>query len=90
MNRRGFIRAGSAAATAAFAATPGVSFSQVIGGGAPFDDYRALVCVFLFGGNDSYNMLVPRSDAEYNVVRDVEAEPRYCAGSVVADQPIDL
>jgi uncharacterized protein (DUF1501 family) len=22
-------------------------------------DYRALVCVFLFGGNDSNNMLVP-------------------------------
>ena len=32
-----------------------------------FSDYRALVCVFLFGGNDSFNMLVPRSDAEYNV-----------------------
>ena len=32
-----------------------------------FSDYRALVCVFLFGGNDSFNMLVPRSDAEHNV-----------------------
>jgi len=31
-----------------------------------FGDYRALVCVFLFGGNDGFNMLVPRSDAEYN------------------------
>lgn len=29
--------------------------------------YRALVCVFLFGGNDSFNMVVPRSNAEYNV-----------------------
>jgi uncharacterized protein (DUF1501 family) len=36
------------------------------GGSAPFADYRALVCVFLFGGNDSFNMLVPRSAAEYN------------------------
>lgn len=25
------------------------------------DDYRALVCVYLYGGNDSFNMLVPRS-----------------------------
>ena len=33
---------------------------------APFTDYRALVCVFLFGGNDSFNMLVPRSAAEHN------------------------
>ena len=29
------------------------------------DDYKALVCVFLFGGNDSFNMLVPTSKGEY-------------------------
>ena len=29
--------------------------------------YRALVAVFLFGGNDSFNMIVPRSAAEYGV-----------------------
>jgi len=34
-------------------------------GPARFDDYKALVCVFLFGGNDSLNMLVPRDDAHY-------------------------
>lgn len=28
-------------------------------------DYRALVCVFLFGGNDSNNMVVPVDDANY-------------------------
>ena len=31
------------------------------------DDYRALVCVFLYGGNDSFNMFVPRSDEPYNL-----------------------
>ena len=31
-----------------------------------FVDYKALVCVFLFGGNDSWNMLVPTTAAEYN------------------------
>ena len=25
----------------------------------PTDSYKALVCVFLYGGNDSYNMLIP-------------------------------
>jgi uncharacterized protein (DUF1501 family) len=65
MNRRKFLKTSSAAAV--FAATPGLAYSQLVGGGAPFDDYRALVCVFLFGGNDSFNMLVPRSDAEYDV-----------------------
>ena len=65
INRREFLRNSTAAAV--FASTPGLAYSQVVGGGAPFTDYKALVCVFLFGGNDSFNMLVPRSNAEYNV-----------------------
>jgi uncharacterized protein (DUF1501 family) len=32
--------------------------------------YRALVCVFLRGGNDSFNMLVPRSDEAYRIYAD--------------------
>jgi uncharacterized protein (DUF1501 family) len=32
---------------------------------APGEDYRALVCLFMFGGNDSNNMVVPTSAAEY-------------------------
>ena len=37
------------------------------------DDYKALVCLFLAGGNDSFNMLVPHNDdayAEYKTTRD--------------------
>ena len=68
MNRRDFLRTSSAAAAAAtFAHTPGLAWSQGVGTTAPFPDYKALVCVFMFGGNDSYNMLIPRSNAEYNV-----------------------
>lgn len=32
----------------------------------PGEDYRALVCVYLYGGNDSFNMVVPRAGAAYN------------------------
>ena len=64
LNRRDFLRTSGAAAL--FAATPGLAYSQVVGGPGPFSDYKALVCVFLFGGNDSYNMLVPNTTAEYN------------------------
>lgn len=28
-------------------------------------DYKALVCIFLYGGNDSFNMLIPRSNEDY-------------------------
>ncbi len=43
------------------------------------DDYKALVCVFLFGGNDSFNMLIPTTDGEYEnyqKTRGVLALPR--------------
>ncbi|MEO1652452.1 MAG: DUF1501 domain-containing protein [Bacteroidota bacterium] len=31
----------------------------------PPGDYRALVCILLAGGNDSYNMLIPKGASEY-------------------------
>lgn len=30
------------------------------------NDYKALVCIFLYGGNDGDNTLIPRSQIEYN------------------------
>lgn len=42
----------------------GLISSAAAQGGA--SDYKALVCVFLFGGCDSYNLLVPRDNAHYN------------------------
>ncbi len=34
--------------------------------GSSGEDYRALVCIMLGGGNDAYNMLVPTSNSHYN------------------------
>ncbi|WP_394152552.1 DUF1501 domain-containing protein [Vibrio maritimus] len=52
---------------AAMASTPIVS---MLGTGTahalPDGDYKALVCVFLFGGNDGFNMLVPSDNAHYD------------------------
>lgn len=67
LNRRDFLKTSGAAAAATLAATPGLTYAQMVGTGAPFGDYKALVCIFMFGGNDSFNMVVPRSNAEYNV-----------------------
>lgn len=55
------------------------------GGGlqAAADDYKALVCLFLYGGNDGMNMVVPRDatrHAQYAAVRGPLALPR---GSLV-------
>ncbi|MDO3383484.1 DUF1501 domain-containing protein [Gilvimarinus algae] len=35
------------------------------------DDYKALVCVFLYGGNDSYNMIVPTGSGLYSTYAEV-------------------
>jgi len=62
LNRRDFLsHAALAAGGMTLAPFPGSAFAADLVG------YRALVCVFLFGGNDSFNMVVPRSQAEYDL-----------------------
>lgn len=69
-SRRELLRNGLAAA--AGLATPR-SMMGLLGGAmastadAAFSDYKALVCVFLYGGNDGYNVLVPRDNSRYGV-----------------------
>jgi len=60
MNRRKFLL-NSGLFTAALTGTCGkLSLAaQHVGAGEPGDDYKALVCIFLQGGNDSFNMLIP-------------------------------
>lgn len=66
MKRREFLTCSIQAAVggASLSATLG-QLSLVNAMVPPASDYRALVCVFLFGGNDSYNMVVPASGLEY-------------------------
>jgi len=66
MSRRRFLRAAAAGGLLyAFGRTPGTVMAHAAGLSG-FNDYKALVCVFLFGGNDSWSMVVPRSSAEYD------------------------
>jgi len=67
-NRRRFLKCAAAGGLAyAFGRTPQAVSAATISSSAALADYKALVCVFLFGGNDSFNMVVPRSAAEYAV-----------------------
>jgi uncharacterized protein (DUF1501 family) len=57
------------AGSAAFAAMAGkLELAQAATSGRTLegDDYRALVCIYLYGGNDCFNMVVPR-DSAYSV-----------------------
>ncbi|MBO9661287.1 DUF1501 domain-containing protein [Dokdonella sp.] len=69
-SRRGFLRrslAALAGGSAFFAAPSSLSLLNAAWAqSAPAgSDYKALVCVFLLGGNDGHNLIVPRSTAEY-------------------------
>lgn len=69
ITRRGFIQAGTAA-VGSLALRPFGLLPALAQSGSP---YRALVCVFLFGGNDSNNMIVPMDDTSfkaYTSIRD--------------------
>jgi uncharacterized protein (DUF1501 family) len=66
LTRRRFLQAASAGGLVyAFGRTPGSVFANAASVDG-FSDYKALVCVYLLGGNDSWSMVVPRSQAEYN------------------------
>ncbi len=68
-NRRKFLTSSGALTAGALASnlgTWGVESAQA----QAASGYKAMVCVFLFGGNDSNNMIIPYTDyAEYGSVR---------------------
>jgi uncharacterized protein (DUF1501 family) len=57
VHRRGFIKYASLAAAGNIAGLRPFSALNALAQTTP--DYKALVCIFLFGGNDANNMLVP-------------------------------
>ncbi len=79
-SRREFLRRSAAVAGAGFAAPWAfdlASFASAATDDAD-DDYRALVCVFLYGGNDAYNTMIPNdagSHAAYLAARGSIARP---------------
>jgi uncharacterized protein (DUF1501 family) len=84
VNRRSFIKyaslaaAGNAAALRPFGALNALAQCQT--------DYKALVCVFLFGGNDANNTLVPFDTAGYKnyaTIRGPLAIPQTGTGALI-------
>lgn len=66
MNRRELLRKASCIALGSSALyTTSARFQLANALTQPANDYKALVCIFLFGGNDAFNMLVPRGASEH-------------------------
>ncbi|HZS48236.1 MAG TPA: DUF1501 domain-containing protein [Blastocatellia bacterium] len=60
ISRRGFIKLG-----ATFGMLAGLGQFK-LASAAPVQDYKALVCLFLAGGNDGHNVVVPLNSAQYS------------------------
>jgi len=65
VNRRSFIQYASLAAAGNLSGLRPFGALNAFGQSAPTPSYKALVCVFLFGGNDANNTLVPFNTAGY-------------------------
>jgi uncharacterized protein (DUF1501 family) len=66
-SRRLFMRQASAVSLAAGAGAP-LALNLLAAGSAAAQtagDYRAVVCLFMFGGNDSFNMVLPTDSATW-------------------------
>jgi uncharacterized protein (DUF1501 family) len=44
-------------------------FTADVAAAGPVSDYKALVCIYLFGGNDGNNLIVPVDNARYNAYK---------------------
>jgi len=64
-NRREFLKKTCCSAAAGFAAASFSRFGMMNALAQTATDYKALVCVFLFGGNDSNNMVIPFDTTGY-------------------------
>lgn len=66
LSRRNLLKwaAGGSAAAASLQALGTAGLVRTFGGGS--DDYKALVVMYLAGGNDSFNMLVPTDSGAYS------------------------
>src|SRR5713226_5895677 len=69
LTRRQFIRQAACAAVGTAAITSTIRdlrFMNAAVAQSNISDYKALVCVFLSGGNDSNNMVIPYIQSEYD------------------------
>jgi uncharacterized protein (DUF1501 family) len=90
LTRRGFLRTTCCTAAASVAAASFNRLGLVSAYAQCASDYKALVCVFMFGGNDANNMVVPYSTADYDNYAKIRAGLALSRGSLLPVQPKSL
>lgn len=71
--------------TASFGALAALSnLSALTAGAQTTTDYKALVCIFLFGGNDGHNTVVPLSGSEFTAYRSLRGGMALATNEILA------
>ena len=92
MNRRQFIKLSLATGTAlssSFALASSLQQLTKYTTSQP-NDYKALVCIFLYGGHDSFNLLVPTNIQDYSDYAKTRQSLAYSRESVINLQQDDV
>ncbi len=85
-SRRRFLK--QALGVSAVGMLPTILDMQKWAAAAPLSDYRALVCVYLYGGNDATNTVVPRSGAQQQAYAGERGPFAVAPGSLLQINPI--
>src|SRR5476651_1537217 len=82
-SRRAFLQRASALSLAGTAAPWALNLAAMgEAAAATATDYKAIVCVFLYGGNDYGNTLVPYDDARYALYQGMRPALAYSQASL--------
>ncbi len=90
ITRRGFLRTTCCAAAAAGAAASSLNRLGMMSAYAQGSDYKALVGIFMFGGNDANNMIIPYSSSDYANYAQLRANLALKQNSLLPIQPTSL
>ena len=82
-SRRDFLKFGCRTISTLGAAAAFGQAGLVSANAQTFNDYKALVCIFLFGGNDSNNLLIPSDTPTYTLYKNVRQNLAIAQGALV-------
>jgi uncharacterized protein (DUF1501 family) len=85
VSRRAFLKRGSAMIAAGVTAPIAINLAAISEAtAATAIDYKALVCIFMYGGNDNYNTIVPYDNTSFNTYRSLRPNLSYTQSSLAA------
>jgi uncharacterized protein (DUF1501 family) len=87
MSRRDFLHKSCCTAAAGVAAASFSSLGLINAMAQTSQDYKALVCIFMFGGNDANNLIVPLSTSDYANYAKIRAGLALSQGSLLPVTP---